>query len=129
MQKRLLQETLAAAQRAEQAWQLAGQQLTGFQSSMERQEAAGLTVAGLAASRRWLPELRQAVEQREQEWQQAEQTADRQRETFRQARQQTRILSNLSDRQRLLHRQQELLADQQAQDELAVQAWPLGGQR
>lgn len=124
MEKRMLQEQLRAAERAEDVWQQAERRVEEFSARMEQVEQQGMTVSAWLAYRRFLPTLEQQAETCQEAWQQAEQTADEQRASFRQARQRTRILDNLAERQRSLHQRQQLLLEQQLMDELAVQAEP-----
>ncbi len=128
-QKRLLKDSLADLARAEQALSAANQHVDNWCIEVQHLEAHGMAVGSLQAHRRWLPHLQQIADRCLDEQRQAEEVAERQRESFRLARQKSKVMANLRDRQQGEHRWQEQLATQQEQDELAVMAWPRREQR
>lgn len=123
-QKRMLRERLEVLEQAEQALQAANQQVRHWSAQVQQMESHGLLAANLQDYRRWLPHLEQLAAECAEDRQQADESAEQQRESFRQARQKSKVLANLRDREHQEHRWQEQLAAQQEQDELAVMAWP-----
>jgi len=128
-QKRLLKERLAELERAEQALSAANEHVDNWCTEVQRLEAHGVAAGSLQAHRRWLPHLQQIAELCLDEQKQAAEAVERQREFFRLARQKSKVMANLRERQHWEHRWQEQLVAQQEQDELAVMAWPRREQR
>lgn len=126
MEKRELQQRLAALAHAEAALSQARAQRISFVGRLQEVEAAGLRAAELATLRRWHPVLAELEEERQQEAWDAQEAADEQREQVYLARLERRTLEQLQERQKehFVRLQEQL--QQTALDELAVQSWPSG---